>query len=80
MQKLNTRQTVPLTSDELKRLQTISNTQEITAGLLGRALLLHAMENLTGAEIADIVAVAKDEAADRLSAGAREAVAHRWGK
>ncbi|GEE00390.1 hypothetical protein nbrc107696_08360 [Gordonia spumicola] len=80
MQKLDARQIVPLTSEELNQLRKDSNTQEITPGLYSRALLLHAIDNMTADEITDAVAVAKTEAADRLSAGAREAVSHRWEK
>lgn len=80
MNKLDARQLVPLTSEELNQLKTDSNTQEITPGLYARALLTHAMDTMTPDEIADAVATAKDEAAARLSAGAREAVANRWGK
>ncbi|WP_341257822.1 hypothetical protein [Gordonia malaquae] len=80
MQKLDSRQTVPLTSEELKALRHNSNTLGITAGLYSRALLLHAIDNMTPDEIADAIEVAKAEAADRLSAGAREAVSHRWEK
>ncbi len=80
MNKLDARQLVPLTSAELNQLKNDSITQEITAGLYARALLLHAMDTMTPDEIDAAVAVAKAEAAARLSAGAREAVANRWGK
>ena len=80
MQKLDARQIVPLTSEELNQLRKDSNTQEITPGLYSRALLLHAIDNMTADEITDAVEVAKAEASARLSAGAREAVSHRWEK
>ncbi len=78
MNKLDARQLVPLTSEELNQLKNDSITQEITPGLYSRALLMHAMDTMTPDEIADAVETAKAEAAARLSAGAREAVASRW--
>ncbi|MFZ1913331.1 MAG: hypothetical protein WAU30_13345 [Propionicimonas sp.] len=79
MAKLNRHQTVPLTSEELESLRTAANTHDATNGIFSRALLRYGMTHLDTPEMHAAIADEKEAAAARLSAGAREAVAQRWG-
>ncbi|MFJ7619814.1 hypothetical protein ACIQYZ_13535 [Rhodococcus erythropolis] len=75
--KLTERQVVPLTSEDLAELRAAAESHGITPGLFARALVRHGLDNV--ADLADMVEAEKAEAAARVKAGAREAVAHRWG-
>ncbi len=77
--KLSERQVVPLTCADLAALRAAAESREITPGLFSRALLRFGLAHLDDLDDADAVAAEKAEAAERVKAGAREAVAHRWG-
>lgn len=75
---LTTRQGVPLTVDELDGLRELAREHGITSGLLARALLLWASQNIRPDDLADIATDALDQAADRASAAGATAIAARW--
>ena len=79
MTKLDRHQNVPLTGDELGALRAAALTADATNGLFSRALLLFGMSHLDHPDVQQSIADEKSAAATRLSAGAREAVAQRWG-
>lgn len=77
--KLDTRQVVPLTSAELSELRQAAESHGLTAGLFARALLTRAVTDMPDDVVAALADDAKAQAAARTSAGAREAIAQRWG-
>jgi len=80
--KLDARQLVPLTSEELDALREAAKVAEITPGLYSRALMGHAMALAAAGDpaIDDAVAAEKGAAGARITAGARAAVAQRWNR
>ncbi|WOC14314.1 hypothetical protein [Gordonia sp. MP11Mi] len=79
MTKLDKHQLVPLTSAELESLREAAHIHDATNGIFSRALLQHAMAHLDDPEVQESIAEEKRAAAQRLSDGAKRAVAHRWG-
>lgn len=78
--KLDKKQQVPLTSDELDTVRTLARNSGITPGLFSRALFLYALDHISDPAVTAALGDAKAAAAQRLSAGGREAVAQRWGR
>ncbi|GAB2636070.1 hypothetical protein GCM10027169_00250 [Gordonia jinhuaensis] len=80
--RLTAKQVVPLTEEERAELRDMASAHEITPGLLARALLLRGMGELRSGDAMSLRAVAAEKiaAAKRITAGARAAVAQRWGK
>lgn len=79
MERLDSRQVVPLTGGDLQVLRDAATEAGLTPGLFARALIRWALENLTGDALAAAVEQERAEAIARTSAGARRAVAQRWG-
>ncbi len=79
MDRLDARQVVPLTGDDLELLRDAATRCEITPGLFARALIRWALENLDGDDLEAAVEEERNEATARTSAGAKRAIAQRWG-
>ncbi|MCM3897100.1 hypothetical protein ND991_17990 [Gordonia sputi] len=79
-ERLAERQIVPLTADELARLQEGAQSAAMTAGLFSRALIAYALSRLTDADMQKALEDARAATAARISAGAQVAAARRWGK
>lgn len=79
MDRLDSRQVVPLTASDLELLRDTATKAGITPGLFARALIRWALENLTGDALEAAVAQEQAEATARTSAGAKRAIAQRWG-
>ena len=75
---LTTRQGVPMTHDELDELRRLAREHGITPGLMARALLLWANQNISPDDLAALVDEARDQAADRARAAGATAIAARW--
>ncbi|UZF54054.1 hypothetical protein LH935_14910 [Gordonia polyisoprenivorans] len=80
MAKLDRRQIVPLTSGEEGQLREAARIREITPGLFARALLAYGMAHLDDPDVVAAVDAEKAAATQRISAGAKAAVASRWGR
>ncbi|GAA4741843.1 hypothetical protein [Gordonia alkaliphila] len=78
MSVLDSRQVVPLTSAELDQLRQAAGARGISAGLFGRGLMRFALEHADRLDAA--MERESEEAAARVSAGARRAIAQRWAK
>lgn len=76
-QSLDAKQYVPLSADEQQTLRDQAAVRGISPGLLARALLTHAMDNLDNAVEARIDAE-KLASKERITTGARAAVNARW--
>lgn len=75
---LDTKQYVPLTSEERQLIRDVASAHGIGAGLLSRVLLLHGLENIAGLAVSKRVAEEKSISQERVSAGARDAAAAGW--
>lgn len=79
MATLDKHQAMPLTSEELEAFREAAKASAFTSGLFARALLRYALAHLDDPAVLQAIADEKAAAAQRLSDGAKIAVAARWG-
>lgn len=78
-QSLDAKQYVPLTTDEQTILRTEAAKRDISTGLLARALLTHALDNISDPTMSARIDEEKLASKARITTGARTAVSARWG-
>ncbi|MBS4103090.1 hypothetical protein [Tsukamurella paurometabola] len=71
-------QAVRLTHDERENLRNLAQRNGLSSGILARALLLWARENIPPRDLNAIIASAKAEVAARASAAGTAAINARW--
>lgn len=76
---LDAKQYVPLTTDEQMTLRAEAAKRDISTGLLARALLTQALDNIDDPTMAARISEEKLASKARITSGARTAVSARWG-
>lgn len=78
MEKLDGRQSLPLTSAELDTVRELAQQRGLSAGLLSRALIRYALVNLDDPGLSTTIDEEIQQAHDRASVAGRTAAGHRW--
>lgn len=78
--ELSARQTVPLTTEDRKRLRRAAAELEVSPGLLARALILYGLKHRDDPEIAARIADEASAAHARASAAGKAAMEIRYGR
>lgn len=78
MEKLDQRQLVPLTSDEITALRAAAKGTDLSNGLFARTLIAWALSQLRDPSLGAAIMAAEEAAAERTTAAARTAIEARW--
>lgn len=78
--ELDDRQTVPMTTDDRRRLRQVAVDLDVSPGLLARALILNGFDRIEESTVLARIAAEKDAAYARSAEAGRTAMRARYGK